>query len=68
MGFSIRPEGGHEGRIHEVPQEDRCSSMYIDYYALSSCTCTYSHYDLLVFQSSTQLLIFAIPACTEFDS
>jgi hypothetical protein len=29
--FSIHPERGHEGRIREVPQEDRCSSMYIDY-------------------------------------
>jgi hypothetical protein len=28
--FSIHPEGDHEGRTREVPQEDRCSSMYIN--------------------------------------
>jgi hypothetical protein len=33
MGFSLCLEWGHEGRIHEVPQEDCCSSMYINYYA-----------------------------------
>ncbi len=38
MGFSICPERGHEGHTREVPQEDRCSSMYMDYYAWSSCT------------------------------
>jgi hypothetical protein len=34
MGFSLCPERGHEGRTREVPQEDRCSSMYINYHAL----------------------------------
>jgi hypothetical protein len=29
MGFSLCPERGHEGRIREVPREDRCSSMYL---------------------------------------
>jgi hypothetical protein len=28
MGLSLSPERGHEGRIREVLQEDRCSSMY----------------------------------------
>jgi hypothetical protein len=33
MGLSLSPELGHEGRIREVLQEDRCSSMYSKYYA-----------------------------------
>ncbi len=41
MGFSLCPERGYEGRIREVPQEDGCSSMYIDYYALLSCIYMY---------------------------
>ncbi len=28
MGLSLSPERGHEGRSHEVPKEDCCSSMY----------------------------------------
>jgi hypothetical protein len=28
--FSIHPEEGNEGCTREVPQEDRCSSMYIN--------------------------------------
>ncbi len=47
MGFSLCPERGHEGRICEVPQEDHCSSMYISYYALLSCTYMYSCFMLL---------------------
>jgi hypothetical protein len=31
MGLSLSPEQGHEGRIREVLQEDRCSSMYSIY-------------------------------------
>jgi hypothetical protein len=42
MGFSLCPERGHEGRTREVPQEDRCSSMYIDHYALPPCIYMYS--------------------------
>jgi hypothetical protein len=34
MGLSLIPEQGHEGRICEVLQEDRCSSMYSNYYAI----------------------------------
>ncbi len=33
----VQPERGHEGRTREVPQEDRCSNMFIDYHALLSC-------------------------------
>jgi hypothetical protein len=55
MGFSLYPERGHEGCICEVPQEDRCSSMYINYYAL-----------LLV---STRIYVYAaIPASWDSDS
>ncbi len=28
----MHPERGHEGHIREVPQEDRCSNMYINLY------------------------------------
>jgi hypothetical protein len=42
MGLSLCPEEGHKGLNREVPQEDRCPSMYIDYYALSSCIYMYS--------------------------
>ncbi len=28
--FSIHPKGDHEGRTREVPQEDRCLSIYIN--------------------------------------
>jgi hypothetical protein len=31
MGLSSSPERGHEGLIHEVPQEDHCSIMYSNY-------------------------------------
>jgi hypothetical protein len=31
MGLSLSPKRGHEGRIREVLQEDRCSSMYSNY-------------------------------------
>jgi hypothetical protein len=27
-GLNMWPEGDHEGRIHKVPQESQCSSMY----------------------------------------
>jgi hypothetical protein len=33
MGLSLCPERGFEGRICEVLQEDRCSSIYSNYYA-----------------------------------
>jgi hypothetical protein len=33
MGLSLSPERGHEGHIREVLQEDRCSSMYSNYFA-----------------------------------
>jgi hypothetical protein len=32
MGLSLSPERGHKGHILEVLQEDRCSSMYSNYY------------------------------------
>ncbi len=47
MWFSLCTEQGHEGRICEVPQEDHCSSMYINYYALSSSIYMYSRFTLL---------------------
>jgi hypothetical protein len=47
MGFSLCPERGHEGRIREVPQEDCCSSMYINYHALWSCIYVHLHFMLL---------------------
>jgi hypothetical protein len=47
MGLSLSPERGQEGRIREVLQEDRCGSMYSNYYALLSCNVTYSHISLL---------------------
>jgi hypothetical protein len=34
MGLSLSLEQGHEGSIREVPQEDRCSSMYSNYMQL----------------------------------
>jgi hypothetical protein len=37
MRLSLSPERGHEGRIREVLQEDRSSSMYSNYHALPSC-------------------------------
>jgi hypothetical protein len=38
-----RPEWrGHEGRICEVLQEDRCSSMYSNYYRVVVCNVLYS--------------------------
>jgi hypothetical protein len=33
MGLNSSLEKGHEGRIRELLQEDRCSSMYSNYYA-----------------------------------
>jgi hypothetical protein len=33
MGLSLSSERGHEGRIREMLQEDRCSSKYSNYYA-----------------------------------
>ncbi len=68
MGFSLCLERGHEGRIREVPREDCCSSMYIDYYALLSCNCKYSRHDLHVLLSSIWLSILAIPVWIEFES
>jgi hypothetical protein len=68
MGFSLCPERDHEGCIRQVPQEDRCSSMYIDHYALLSCNCKYSRHDLHVLLSSIWLSILAIPVCIGFDS
>ncbi len=59
MGLSLCPERGHEGRIREVPREDRCSSMYIDYYALLSCNCIYSHCYPLALLSSIWLSMLA---------
>jgi hypothetical protein len=47
MGFSLCLERGHEGHSREVPQEDRCSSMYINCYALLSCAYMYSRFMLL---------------------
>jgi hypothetical protein len=42
MGLSLSLERGHEGRIREVLQEDRCSSMYSNDMHLSSCNIVYS--------------------------
>ncbi len=47
MGLSLSPEQGPEERIREVLQEDRCSSMYSNYYALWSCNIMYSRILLL---------------------
>jgi hypothetical protein len=47
MGFSLPPERGYRGRICKVLQEDHCSSMYSNYYALSFCNVMYSHIVLL---------------------
>jgi hypothetical protein len=33
MKLNLSPERGYEGRIREVLQEDRCSSMYSNYHA-----------------------------------
>jgi hypothetical protein len=55
MGLSLNLERGHEGRISEVLQEDRCSSMYSNYYAFAALylyVCTYC---------------VAIPAFRKFD-
>jgi hypothetical protein len=60
MGFSLCPEQGYEGRICEVPEEDGCSSMYIDYYALSSCIYMYSRFMIRLFDIhySVTVLLF----------
>jgi hypothetical protein len=34
MGLSLSLERGHEGRIREMLQEDRCSSMYSNYHVV----------------------------------
>jgi hypothetical protein len=47
MGLSSSPEPGYEGHICEVLQEDHCSSMYSNYYALSSCILMFSRIVLL---------------------
>jgi hypothetical protein len=51
MGLSLSPERGHEGRIREVLQEDRCSSMYSNYYTFVVCNVVYSHVVLLFLAS-----------------
>ncbi len=56
MGLSLSLERGHEGRIREVLQEDRCSSMYSKYYAFTALY-------LYVFTYRV-----AIPASQETDS
>ncbi len=56
MGLSLSPERGHEGRIHEVLQEDRCSSMYSNYYA----------FVVMYLQVFTHCVAF--PAFREIDS
>jgi hypothetical protein len=65
MGISLSPERGHEGRIREVLIEDCCSSMYSNYYALSSCNVMYSGIVLLfpVFRESDSYyrLVFIFP-------
>jgi hypothetical protein len=43
MGLSLSLEQGHEGRIREVPQEDRCSSMYSNYCAFTPNILMHSH-------------------------
>jgi hypothetical protein len=48
MGLSLSLERGHEGRIREVLQEDRCSSMYSNSMHLSSCNIMYSPIVLLL--------------------
>jgi hypothetical protein len=53
MGFSLCPEQGHEGCICEVPQD--CSSMYINYYALSSYFYIYSCFMLLSLHLGNQI-------------
>ncbi len=47
MGLNLNPEQGHEGRIHEVLQEDCCSSMYSNSMQLSSCNDMHSRIVLL---------------------
>jgi hypothetical protein len=56
MGFSLCPERGHEGCICEVPHEDGCSSMYIDYYGLLSCIYMYDSLCSIIQYSSICLL------------
>ncbi len=34
MGLTLSLERGHEGHIREVPQADRCSSMYSNHMQL----------------------------------
>jgi hypothetical protein len=36
MGLSLSLARGYEGRIREVLQESGCSSMYSNYYVLTS--------------------------------
>jgi hypothetical protein len=66
MGLSTCLERGHEGCICEVPQEDRCSSKYIDHYALLSYNCKYSHHDLHVLLSNISCL--SLPSLFVIDS
>ncbi len=54
MGLSLCPERGHEGCNCKVPREDRCSSIYIVYYAFLSCIYIY------VFTSMIHLFDYSV--------
>jgi hypothetical protein len=51
MGFSLSLERGHEGCTREVLQEDRCSSMYSNYYAFTTYIFMHSRIVLLFLHS-----------------
>jgi hypothetical protein len=68
MGHRLCTEQGHEGHICEVPQEDVCPSMYINYYALSSCIYMYCRIMIHFVQHSVLDYLFAIPAPRRSDS
>ncbi len=49
MGLSLSLEPGPEGRIREVLQEDRCSSMYSNYYVFVVLQCHVFTYRVAIF-------------------
>ncbi len=58
MGLSLSPERGSEGCIREVLQEDRCSSMYSNYYAFVILLCHVFTYHVTI--SCIQGICFVI--------
>ncbi len=61
-GLSMWPEGDHEGRIREVPQESWCSSKYINCVYIALQWKSKSCYIRTLFMNNSYRLL----ACTSF--